>query len=173
MYNELSEREFKILLRKVESQIRRTEAGQSQIKKEGEVDTPDIFETFTNYFSGLLHKKDDPILSRFMRTRARLVTADKALNGLIIFECVDFIAGRKEFKEIKELYTGFRENARAEHTKFFETDRELFLTFDCRLTDKSLLKTQELIIEDLFQKEIISAKLYSKFMEEIEEKIYS
>jgi hypothetical protein len=40
------------------------------------------------------------------------------------------------------------------------------------LADKSLLKLEEWIIEDLYSKEIITPKLYIKFKEEIEEEIY-
>ena len=56
--------------------------------------------------------------------------------------------------------------------ELFATHKTLLIEFDSHLANKSLLKQQEIIIEDLFQKEIISPKLYIRFKEEIEEKIY-
>lgn len=122
--------------------------------------------------SSRLHGDVNPILARFMRTRARLVMTDSAIKGLIVFEGIDFIAGRKEFKEIKDLYVGFYDKAKMKHTQLFIADKELLIEFDSHLANKSLLKQQEIIVEDLFQKEIISPKLYIRFKEEIEEKIY-
>jgi hypothetical protein len=107
-----------------------------------------------------------------MRARARLVITDSALKGLIVFEGVDFIAGRKEFKEIKALYMNFCDAAKKKHAELFSLNKDLLIDFDSRLANKSLLKQQEIIVEDLFHKEIISPKLYIKFKEEIEEKIY-
>lgn len=172
MYNEITEREFKILLRKNESQIHRVEMGLSQIKAPGEKRHINIFERLTESISSWLHRDVNQTLSRFMRARARLVITDSALKGLIVFEGIDFIAGRKEFKEIKDLYTSFRDKAQQKHAELFAKNKELLIDFDSHLANKSLLKQQEIIVEDLFHKEIISPKLYIKFKEEIEEKIY-
>lgn len=172
MYNEISEREFKILLRKNESQIRRVETGLPQIKGADEKDTVNIFERLTETVSAWLHRDVNPILSRFILVRSRLVMTDSALKGLIVFEGVDFIAGRKEFREIQELYKSFHESAQKEHSELFAENKDLLIEFDSELANKSLLKQQEIIVEDLFQKEIISPKLYIRFKEEIEEKIY-
>ena len=101
MYNEVSEREFKILLRKNESQIHRVEMGLPQIKAEGERVNINIFERLTEAISSWLHRDVDSILSRFMRIRSRLVMTDSALKGLIVFQGIDFIIGHNEFKEIQ------------------------------------------------------------------------
>jgi hypothetical protein len=43
---------------------------------------------------------------------------------------------------------------------------------ESKLVEKSLLKLEENVINDLYDKEIITPKLYIKFMDEIEEEIY-
>jgi hypothetical protein len=43
---------------------------------------------------------------------------------------------------------------------------------EAKLADKSLLKLEERVIEDLYEKEIITPKLFLRFMEEIETEIY-
>jgi hypothetical protein len=148
------------------------EIGLSQIKIEGESMNINIFERITEKISSWLHRDDDAILSRFMRIRSRLVMTDSALKGLIVFQGIDFIVGHKEFREIHAIYTNFREKAQKEYMELFSNHKALLIEFDSRLANKSLLKQQEIIIEDLFHKEIISPKLYIRFKEEIEEKIY-
>jgi len=51
--------------------------------------------------------------------------------------------------------------------------KSTLLQLESSLADKSLLKLEEGIIQDLHHKEIITPKLYVKFMDEIEEEIYS
>ena len=107
-----------------------------------------------------------------MISRARKVTADKAIKGLVVLQWIDFIAGRKEFREVISLYKEFREKACRECENLQKEHHDKILSFDSRLTNKSLLKTQESIIEDLYHKEIISPKLYIHFKEIIQADIY-
>ena len=45
------------------------------------------------------------------------------------------------------------------------------LSLEAKLADKSLLKIEEKVVDDLFKKEIITPKLYLKFQEDIEHEI--
>lgn len=45
------------------------------------------------------------------------------------------------------------------------------LGLEAKLADKSLLKIEEKVVDDLFKKEIITPKLYLKFQEDIEHEI--
>lgn len=173
MYNEISEEAFKILMRKIESQIYRIESGKPQIKGEGEKgESPTFIERGFYAVQGLLSKKTDKTLAKYMISRARKVTADKAIKGLLVLQGIDFITGRKEFQEVVALYEEFRNKAHAECNVLRDECHDKILAFDSRLTNKSLLKTQESIAEDLYHKEIISPKLYIRFKETIEADIY-
>ena len=46
------------------------------------------------------------------------------------------------------------------------------MSLETKLSEKTLLKLEESVIKELFEKEIITPKLYHKFMEEIQEQIY-
>ena len=86
MYNEISEEAFKILMKKIESQIYRIESGKPQIKNEDEEDSFTFFEKLLHIFQKLLSKNTDIILARYMISRARKVTADKAIKGLVVLQ---------------------------------------------------------------------------------------
>lgn len=172
MYNEISEEAYKILMKKLSGQIYRIESGRNQLKEEEEDDKATILEKWLSKFQKLLSKSSDPTLSRYMIVRARKVITDKAIKGLIVLQGIDFIAGRKEFQEVLALYGKFRKKAYDECENIRKEHHDKVLAFDSKLTNKSLLKTQESIIDDLYHKEIISPKLYIHFKEIIEEGIY-
>jgi hypothetical protein len=45
------------------------------------------------------------------------------------------------------------------------------MSLEAKLADKSLLKIEEKVIQDLYKKEIITPKIYIKFLEDIEHEI--
>gem|GEM_PF-4926967 len=51
--------------------------------------------------------------------------------------------------------------------------RLAILPLEARLINKSFMKLEEEIINDLHKKEIITTKIYIQFFEEIEEEIYN
>lgn len=173
MYHEISERVFKKLMRKIENQIYRIENGKDQLKERGEDTELDGLESLVETVSDFLSPEQNPILNQYMTVRARQVTAHKVLKGLFLLEGIDFVAGRAEFKKVRELYGSFQEKARTERDKLFQMHKNVLLPFDSHLVNKSLLKTEEEIIEDLYEKEIISPKLHIRFQQDIEEGICS
>jgi hypothetical protein len=46
------------------------------------------------------------------------------------------------------------------------------MAVESKLVNKSLLRLEEKVIKDLYNKEIITPKLYIKFMEEVEEEMF-
>ncbi|HRI35980.1 MAG TPA: cation:proton antiporter [bacterium] len=172
-YNEVSERVFRVLKTKVEKQIHRIELNLPQIKESGDPkDESNRFERLLQNISLLISPDREPIVTRYMIARARMVTARKVLKELVVFEGIDFIASQQAFKTVLERYQSFVDNARSECKRISDENPDLILAFDSYLINKSLLKTEKNIIEDLFSKEIISPKLYIHFTEEIEEAIY-
>ena len=173
MYNEISEEAFKTLIRKMEAQIYRIETGRPQLRGENEEEDSVIFvEKWLRKLQVLFSRKTDKVLAKYMIARARKVTSDKAIKGLIVLQGIDFITGRKEFQEVVSLYEDFRTKAHQECENIRKEHHDKILAFDSRLTNKSLLKTQASIVEDLYHKEIISPKLYLHFKEIIEADIY-
>ncbi|NCO31697.1 hypothetical protein GW891_02600 [bacterium] len=67
----------------------------------------------------------------------------------------------------------FNKQADEKRIKIFASNKNIINEVEARLVNKSLLKLEEKTIKDLYHKEIITPKLYLKFMDEIEKEMYS
>lgn len=110
--------------------------------------------------------------NRYVKARTRTIVANKVLKGLEQLRQISFIAERSEFAEVISRYETFRERAEAERQSIFEECRELVLKIDSELLNRSLLKREEEVVDDLQSKEIISPKLALQFRSEIEESFH-
>ena len=86
---------------------------------------------------------------------------------------IDFWFDKKIFDEIIELYALFNKKADEKRIKIFAANRDKINRVESKLINKSLLKLEEHVIKDLYKKEIITPKLYIRFMENIESEIYT
>ena len=91
---------------------------------------------------------------------------------MLIFK-IDFWFDKHLFDEIIELYAMFNKQADEKRIKIFSSHKATINAIESKLVNKSLLKLEEKTIKDLYHKEIITPKLYIKFMDEIEKEMYS
>jgi len=70
------------------------------------------------------------------------------------------------------LYEKFYKIAERKKDEVFEKHKEKIVKIESKLVEKSLLKLEEKVINDLHDREIITPKLHIKFIEEIEEEFY-
>jgi len=75
------------------------------------------------------------------------------------------------FDEIIDLYEEFNQSAQEKKDQIRENHNISIMSLEAKLADKSLLKIEEKVIQDLFKKEIITPKIYIKFLEDIEHEI--
>jgi CPA1 family monovalent cation:H+ antiporter len=166
--NEIPEIVFKNIMNRVVTQIRRVERWENQILTVKNIKPkPDIFEQITEYIIDRLEPKIDPIKEQYLETRTIHIIIEKALEWLTELGNIDFIGQRREFKEVIALYEWFRNQAESERRILFRTHKEFLRKLSATLTEKSLLVSEELILEDLAAKEIISPKLVLKFKKNI------
>ncbi|USN58730.1 MAG: hypothetical protein H6767_01095 [Candidatus Peribacteria bacterium] len=85
---------------------------------------------------------------------------------------IDFGFDKTFFDDIIELYAQFNKSAEKKKNMISLEIRATIMGLESRLVDKSLLRLEEEVLKDLFQKEIITPKLYIKFMDEIEEEMF-
>jgi len=67
----------------------------------------------------------------------------------------------------------FNKQADEKRIKIFSSHKATINAIESKLVNKSLLKLEEKTIKDLYNKEIITPKLYIRFMDEIEKEMYS
>ncbi len=170
LYNEIDEHNFKYILRKIEKQIDRVENDNSQLRKiSNRKNDYDIFSRFVVW----IYKKTSTDLDAYIRNRTRLVITRKVIKELRLLAEIDFGFDKSVFDEIIELYALFNKKADEKRIQIFAAHRATINAIEAKLVNKSLLKLEEKVIADLYKKEIITPKLYIRFMENIENEIYS
>ena len=75
------------------------------------------------------------------------------------------------FTEIIELYAAFNKVADEKRTAIFIKHKATIASLQSKLVNKSLMKLEEKVLKDLYSKEIITPKLYIKFMEQSQNRI--
>ncbi len=168
-YNEISEDNFTFILRKITRQIERLEEWKYQFsdKIDNKEESYDIFEKFRNYFR---HKAEDHI-SKYIRNRTRVIITRRVIKELNLLLEIDFGFDKNNINKIISTYKKFLNQALEKMKFIWDKYRSSIMIIESNLTNKTLLKIEEEVIESLYKKEIITPKLYMKFKEEIEEEI--
>lgn len=165
-YNEIWEKNFKYILNKINRQIERIELGKPQFKEfADDIIEPDIFQKLISIFAH--HEKS--FVDDYVINRTKSIITRKVIKELKKLSEIDFGFDKAMFDEIIALYEKFNLVANDRKDKIFQEHQSEISVVEWKLADKSLLKLEENIIKDLFQKEIITPKLYIQFMEEIED----
>lgn len=164
-YNEIEEKNFKYILNKINRQIERLETGKPQLKDIAEdVIEKDLFQKIVYFFQ----EKNDTFIDVYVTNRTKAIITRKVIKELKKLSNIDFGFDKSMFDEIISLYEKFNKVANEKKDMIFEKHKTEISFIEWKLADKSLLKLEENVIKDLFNKEIITPKLYIKFTEEIE-----
>lgn len=169
MYNEIWERNFKFILNKINRQIERIESWKPQLKSiaDDKIDY-DAYQKLAKRFSF----DKESYIDKYIRNRAKAIITRKVIKEMKILAEFDFWFDKKLFYEVIDLYTKFNEVANEKKDIITSKHATTISALESKLADKSLLKLEEWVINDLYKKEIITPKLYHKFIEEIDEEIY-
>ena len=168
-YNEISEDNFTFILRKISRQIERQEEGNHQFSRAVNdlEENYDIFEKFRNHF----RVKAEDHINRYIRNRTRVIITRKVIKELKLLLEIEFPIDKKIIEKIIKIYENFHNEARDKLETISSKYKSTIMIIESNLTNKTLLKIEEWVIENLYKKEIITPKLYIKFKEEIEEGI--
>ncbi len=170
-YNEISEANFKFILHKITRQVERLESWKPQLNRAVD-DTPNDYDIFEKFVNKIRAKNDDHI-NRYVRNRTRVIITRKVIKELNELMSIDFWFDKDIFKEIIKVYEAFHETAKGKMRDIASEYKTQIILIEAKLTDKTLLKLEEEVVEKLHEREIISPKLYIKFMDEIEKEILS
>lgn len=168
-YNELDEKNFKYILRKIEKQMERIENEDIQLRSiSGDGCDYDIF----SRLAIKLYKNHTSNLDTYIRNRSRVIITRKVIKELRSLAEIDFGFDKQAFQEVIELYAHFNKIADQKRIAIFATHKATINAVESNLVNKSLLKLEEKVLKDLYNKEIITPKLYIKFMDEIQSEMY-
>ncbi len=169
-YNEINEINFKYIIRKINRQIERLELWDEQLSKVKDINYKDY-----DIFEKLISKFDHKIWSDvnlYLRNRTKIVITRKVIKELEELKNIDFWFDNNLFNDVIDLYKKFNLIAEEKKKEIILKNNEIISELELELYDKSLLKMEEKVINDLYEKEIITPKLHLKFINEIESSIY-
>lgn len=169
-YNEIDEKNFKHILRKIERQIERLEEWKEQLKNisQSKID----YDIFTKFMIKL-HNDKSYFVDKYIIYRTRAIVTRKVIKDLKSMKDTDLWFDKNIFDEIIELYEDFNLKSNEKRLEIFKKHEATINALESRLVNKSMLKLEEKTIEDLNKKEMITPKLYLKFKEEIEEEMFA
>ncbi|MCP4523442.1 MAG: sodium:proton antiporter [Candidatus Gracilibacteria bacterium] len=168
-YNEIDERNFKYILRKIEKQMERVENESPQLRK---------FSNETmgyDFFSRLAlgkFRRESTDVDAYIRNRARVIITRKVIKELKSLSSIEFGFNNNIFEEVITLYASFNKVADEKRIKIMMSHKATINAVESKLVNKSLLRLEEKVIKDMYNKEIITPKLYIKFMEEVETQMF-
>ncbi|MCP4523446.1 MAG: sodium:proton antiporter [Candidatus Gracilibacteria bacterium] len=168
-YNEIDERNFKYILRKIEKQMERVENESPQLRKfSNETMGYDFFSRIAlNKF-----RRGSTDIDAYIRNRARVIITRKVIKELKSLSSIEFGFNNSIFDEVITLYASFNKVADEKRLKLMMSHKATINAVESKLVNKSLLRLEEKVIKDMYNKEIITPKLYIKFMEEVEVQMF-
>ncbi|MCD5383059.1 hypothetical protein LR002_02970, partial [Candidatus Gracilibacteria bacterium] len=169
-YNEIDEKDFKFIFSKISKQKDRIENGESQIKNINEKFYGNC--VIERFLDKIALRKNSGDIRKYIRNRAKVVITRKVLKELEGLKDLNLGFDKKHFDEVQDLYRKFYKIAEEKKDVLFAKNKKEISEIEAKLVEKSLLKLEEKVVKDLYEKEIITPKLYIKFIEEIEEEFY-
>lgn len=162
-YNEIDEKNFKYLLVRIQEKMRKLESWNKKIIDLSDNYKNNIFEKIALRF--IRRKKTDT----YVRKRSSRISIWRVLNELKEMRKIDFWFDNEVYDEIISIFN-------TEYKKLREYNFEVtkdFINLENKLFERSIIKTSEHTINDLKKKWIITDKLYTIFMERLEDRIHS
>ena len=150
--------------------MERIEHDNSQLRKISSMDND--YDIFSNFIISI-YKRNSTDLDAYIRNRTRVIITRKVIKELRVLAEIDFWFDKEIFDEVIELYSAFNKFADEKRIKLFSSHKATIKWIESKLVNKSLLKLEEKVVKDLYDKEIITPKLYIRFMENIEHEMFS
>lgn len=171
-YNEINENILRYILRKIERQTDRIEKWLPQTRSDQEKQEDAKKETVNKFLKLFWKFNEESIIDNFLRYRAQAVISNKVILSLKNLIILDFGYDKKIIEEVIETYRWFNLLAESKLQKLYNYDKEITCWLNTDLISKHLMILKEKMVNDLFEKEVISPKLYHNSIEEIEKEIY-
>ena len=168
LWNEIWEKNFRYILRKIEKQIDRLHNWKKQFRKNWKND----YDIFQKISINIYKEKDFPS-EIFIRHRAKKIITKKVIFEIEELSKLNLGFDKNIFKETIDFYNTLYKVAEEKLEWIVKSYPNETLKLDTKLAEKSIFSLEENVIEEMFNKWIISDKLFIKFKEEIDEGFYS
>ncbi|OGG41905.1 hypothetical protein A2837_01705 [Candidatus Kaiserbacteria bacterium RIFCSPHIGHO2_01_FULL_46_22] len=172
-YGEISEKIFKRILSKLTLQMEQVEKGNFGVVHSNVTDYKDVFERLANFLRRIFFPKTATFtaIDKFRYYRAQTVIARKVLKELHHLQTnvtADLISS-EAVERLVDTYTTFKEGSTAKMNEMAAAIPEEVEALNSSLVGRGLLKTEESIIKELYEKEMITPKLMAHLTERMEQ----
>lgn len=172
-YNEMPESVYHERLAKISKQLSRVEEWKTQIIG-FDKGTTDISPQGRDPVEWLLHNLTEcrhTAHDNYIIARTKYIISSKVIERLLQLQWLEFGYDASRLTPVLERYQRFHTKAWAYIQELVIDHADLISSLDTILLNKWLMKTEENLIADLFHKDMISEKIYSKFVYEIEREL--
>jgi hypothetical protein len=172
-YNEIPENLFHYLLHKIETQIERVKQWVAQINGFGKqlVSERRSLDPIM-YLMNALHHTDHCGHDDFILNRTRMVLAQKVIRWMKDFCAIDFWYDDTRSQEIISLYQQFYDHALQEIHILEQHESDAIECIETALLSKGLAKKEEYVVQELFEQDIITEKIYNIFLQEVHDEVW-
>lgn len=171
--NEIPENLYYYQLTKIELQAWRVKSNEEQIRwfNKPLTDNKKSRDPILLLMWRLQHT-DHCLHDEFILNRTRVILAIKVIEWMKTLQSIDFWYEDQRTQSIIERYQTFHDRALAQIQTLEQNDEHVAICVESALLNKWLAKTEELVIDELLHKEMITEKLHSMFMEEVETEVW-
>ena len=169
LYNEIDEKNFKYIFRKISMQMEKIELEEANL-----IDISDDKYNYDIFAKSVikLFKNHSSTSDTYIRNRTKVIITRKTVDELKELASMDLWFDNKLFDENIELFARFSKEADEKKIWILVKNKDRVMEVESELLNKSLLNLEQNLLTDLFEKWIITQKLYMRFIEEVEDKIY-
>lgn len=172
-YNEIPENLYHYQLTKIELQTSRVKSNLDQIRwfNKPLIQRSHRWDPILWLMSKLQHT-DHCSHDEFILNRTRMVLSEKVMDGMKQMKAIDFGYEDLYSDDIINRYEQFYHHAVTQLQILEQEDESIAICVESALLNKWLAKTEEHVIDDLLKKEIITEKLHSLFMDEVDSEVW-
>gem|GEM_PF-1066209 len=173
-YNEISESIYASRTAKIQSQAERIESGNDQIRgfKSSTDIRPKSRYPIERIMYWLTKCDQDDEHNEYIISRAKYIITENVINDLKTLAEIDFGYDKKHLTKVINLYKSFHDNAHDEMQEYGAKDEDFANSINEHLLNKSIIKSEEQLIEDLYHKDMITQKIYQQFVQEMDDEIW-
>lgn len=171
-YGEVSEKIFKKILTKLTLQLEQTEKGNFDLVRVHMVDKKDVFERLATSWRAIFApaKNQFTDIDRYVYYRAHAIISRKVLKELRHLQLAipAETIGKEALESVADLYKDFRSGSEAKMNDVAKLIPEAVEDLNRTLVSRGLHKSEEGVIKELYEKEMITPKLYISLCEQAE-----
>ncbi len=169
-YNEINEPVFRRILGKLQLQLEAIESGNISPDLSLNTDPRDVFEHLASLMRSILKSKtvDHEFTDKYMYYRAQTIISRKVLKEFTqLKQASGSIFTTSALEHVIAVYTQFKENSHNKLQAHIKTNETQAAKLAHTLAEHSVHTIEEKVLSDIFNKELITQKLYITLKEEL------